>query len=45
MIDSVYLMNHSKVQKKILETFNVQDKKILVLENISEDDDSLNIQN
>ena len=45
MTDSVYLMNHSEVQKKIVETFNSQDKKLLILENVSEDDDSLNLQN
>ena len=45
MTDSVYLMNHSEVQKKVVETFNSQDKKRLVLENVSEDDDSLNLQN
>ena len=45
MSDSAYLMNHSEVQKKVVETFNSQDKKLLVLENVSEDDDSLNLQN
>ena len=45
MTDSVYVMNHSEVQKKTLETFNSQDKKLLVLGNVSEDDDSLNLQN
>ena len=44
MTDSVYLMNHSEVQKKMVETFNSQDKKLLVLENVSEDNDSLNLQ-
>ena len=45
MSDSVDLMNHSEVQKKMVETFNSQDKELLVLENFSEDDDSLNLQN
>ena len=45
MTNSVNLMNHSEVQKKMVETFNSQDKKLLVLENVSEDDDSLNLQN
>ena len=45
MSDSVYLMNHSEVQKKVVETFNSQDKKLSVLESVSEDDDSLNLQN
>ena len=40
MTDSVYLM---KVLRKL---FNSQDKELLlVLENIPEDDDSLNLQN
>ena len=44
MTNSVYLMNHSDVEKKMVETFNFQDKKLLVLDNVSEDDDSLNLQ-
>ena len=44
--DSVYLMNHSEVQKKKVETFNTQDKELhWVLENFPKDDDSLNLQN
>ena len=43
MTNSVYFMNYSEVQKKMVETFNSQDKKLLVLENVSEDDDSLNL--
>ena len=38
-------MNHSEVQEKMVETFNSKDKKLLVLENLSEDDESLNRQN
>ena len=48
MTDSVYLMNHSEVQKKKvrIQNFNTQDKELLlVLENIPEDDNSLNIHN
>ena len=45
MTSSVYLMNQSEVQKKIAETFNSQDKRLLVMKNDSEDDDSLNLQN
>ena len=46
MTNSVYLMNHSEVQKKIVETFNSQDKELLLaLENSCEDDDSLDLQN
>ena len=45
MTDSVYLMNHSEFQKKIVEKFNSQDKELLVLENVPENDDSLNLQN
>ena len=45
MTDSVYLMNHSEVQKKTVETFTFQDKKLLVLENVYEDEDSSNLQN
>ena len=45
MTDSVYLMNHSEVQKKVVGPFNSQDKKLLVLENLSEHDNSLNLQN
>ena len=45
MTDSIYLMNHSEAQKKMVETFISQDKELLVLENVSEDDDLLNLQN
>ena len=45
MTNSVYLMNHSEVQKKMVETFNSQDNKLLVPENTSKNDDSLNLQN
>ena len=45
MTNSIYFMNQSEVQKKMVETFNSQDKKLLVLKDISEDDDSLNLQN
>ena len=45
MTNSVYLMNHSEVEKKMVETFNFQDKKLLVLDNVSENEDSLNLQN
>ena len=46
MTDFVYLMNHSEAQKKMVETFGKsQDKKLLVLKNIPEDDNSLNLQN
>ena len=45
MIDSVYLMNHSEVQKENVEVFNTQNKEILlVLEDLPNDDDSLNLQ-
>ena len=45
MIDSVYLMNHSEVQKENVEAFNTQNKEILlVVENLPNDDDSLNLQ-
>ena len=43
--DSIYLMNHSEDQKKMVETLDSQDKKLLVLENILKDEDSLNLQN
>ena len=43
--NSVDLMNHFEVQKKRVETFNSEDKKLLVLGDISEDDDSLILQN
>ena len=43
---SVYLMNRSELQKKKVEAFNIWDKELLlVLENLPEDDDSLNLQN
>ena len=45
MTDSFYLMNHSEVQKNMVETFNSQDREVSVLENISEDEHSLNVQN
>ena len=48
MTDSVYLMNHSEVQKKKvqIQNFNTQDKELLlVLENLPEDDNSLNFHN
>ena len=45
MKNSVDLMNHSEAQKKMVETFNSQDKELLVLEDVSEDDDSLILQN
>ena len=45
MIDSIYLLNHSEVRKKIIKILNSQDKWFLVLKNVSEDDDSLNLQN
>ena len=45
MTNSIYFMNQSEVQKKMVKTFNSQDKKLLVLKNVSEDDDSLNLQN
>ena len=38
-------MNHSEAQKKMVETFNSQDKELLVLEDVSEDDSSLILQN
>ena len=43
MTNSDDLENHSEVQKKMVETFNSQDKELLVLENVSEDDDSFNL--
>ena len=45
MTDSVDLINQSEVQKKMVEIFNSQDKERLVLEKVSENDDSLNLQN
>ena len=42
MTNSDDLKNHSEVQKKMVETFNSKDKELLVLENVSEDGDSLN---
>ena len=45
MTNSVDLMNHSKAQKKMVETFNSQDKELLVLEDVYEDDNSLILQN
>ena len=45
MTNSVDLMNHSEIQKKRIETFNSQDIGLLVLEDVSEDDDSLTLQN
>ena len=43
--NSFDLMNHSEAQKKMVETFNSQDKELLVLEDVSEDDSSLILQN
>ena len=31
--------------KNMVETFNIQDREVLVLENVSEVEDSLNVQN
>ena len=45
MTNSVDLMNHSETQKKKVETFNSQDKEQFVLEDVTEDDDSLILQN
>ena len=45
MNNSVDLMNHSEAQKWMVETINSQDKELLVLEDISEDDNSLILQN
>ena len=45
MTNSIDLMNHSEIQKKRIETFNSQDIELLVLEDVSEDDDSLTLQN
>ena len=45
MTSSVDLMNHSEAQKKMVETFNSQDKELLVLEDVFEDEDSLILQN
>lgn len=45
MTDSFYLMNHSEVRKNMVETFNIQDREVLVLENVSEVEDTLNVQN
>ena len=45
MTNSVDLMNHSEAQKKMVETFNSQYKELLILEDVSEDDASLIIQN
>ena len=45
MKNSVDLMNHSEAQKKMVETFNSQDKELLVLEDVSEDGYSLILQN
>ena len=45
MTDSVDLINHSEVQKKMVETFNSQRKERLVLEEVFDNDDSLNLQN
>ena len=45
MTNSVDLTNHSEAQKKMVETFNSQDKELLVLEDVSEDDSSLILQN
>ena len=42
---SVDLMNHSEIQKKRIPTFNSQDIELLVLEDVSEGDDSLTLQN
>ena len=45
MTNSVDLMNHSEAQKKMVETFNSQDKELLVLEDVSEEYDLLILQN
>ena len=45
MTNSGDLMNHSEAQKKIVETFNSQNKELLVLKDVSEDDGSLVPQN
>ena len=45
MADSADLMQHSEVDKKMVETVNSQDKELLVLRNVSEGNDSLNLQN
>ena len=45
MTNSVDLTNHSEAQRKMVETFNSQDKELLILEDISKDDDSLILQN
>ena len=45
MTDSFYLMNHSEVRKNMVETFNIQDREVLVLEKVSEVEDTLNVQN
>ena len=45
MTNSVDLTNHSEAQKKMVETFNSQDKEVLALEDVCEDDDSLILQN
>ena len=45
MTNSVDLINHSEAQKNMVEIFNSQDKELLVLEDVSEDDDSLILQN
>ena len=45
MADSADLMQYSEVDKKMVETVNSQDKELLVLKNVSEGNDSLNLQN
>ena len=45
MTNSIDLINHSEAQKNMVEIFNSQDKELLVLEDVSEDDDSLILQN
>ena len=45
MTNSVDLTNHSEAQKKMVETFNSQDKELLVLEDVSEEYDLLILQN
>ena len=45
MTNPVDIMNHPEAQRKMVETFNSQDKELLVLEQVSEDDHPLILQN
>ena len=45
MTNSGDLMNHSEAQEKVVETFNSQNKELLVLKDVSKDDGSLVLQN